>query len=264
MHLREKPAAFRVIDTHAGAGRYDLAGAEASARRRMARRHRPAAGRAARAAGRARCSRPISMRSRPAIRPDGSTAYPGSPRSCAPCCGAQDRLIACELEPSAAAALARNLARRPARQGDRDRRLDRAQRLRAAEGTARPGADRSAVRAGRTNSRASRKALAAAHRKWATGIYLLWYPIKDARRARCAWRAALRRSAASAKILRAELSVGAARAPGRLRGCGLIVVNPPWTLAGELASVAAGACRPCSRGGKRRRRTASTGSPAKR
>jgi 23S rRNA (adenine2030-N6)-methyltransferase len=29
-HLRAKPAAFRVIDTHAGAGRYDLTGAEAS------------------------------------------------------------------------------------------------------------------------------------------------------------------------------------------------------------------------------------------
>jgi len=29
MHLREKPAAFRVIDTHAGAGRYDLSGPEA-------------------------------------------------------------------------------------------------------------------------------------------------------------------------------------------------------------------------------------------
>src|SRR4029077_18630688 len=29
-HLKEKPAAFRVIDTHAGAGLYDLAGPEAS------------------------------------------------------------------------------------------------------------------------------------------------------------------------------------------------------------------------------------------
>ena len=29
-HLKEKPGAFRVIDTHAGAGAYDLAGAEAS------------------------------------------------------------------------------------------------------------------------------------------------------------------------------------------------------------------------------------------
>src|SRR4029079_13765563 len=30
VHLREKPAAFRVIDTHAGAGRYDLSGVKAS------------------------------------------------------------------------------------------------------------------------------------------------------------------------------------------------------------------------------------------
>src|SRR5262244_223471 len=30
VHLRGKPAAFRVIDTHAGAGTYDLAGEEAS------------------------------------------------------------------------------------------------------------------------------------------------------------------------------------------------------------------------------------------
>src|SRR5262252_9135893 len=29
-YLKEKPAAFRVIDTHAGAGVYDLAGPEAS------------------------------------------------------------------------------------------------------------------------------------------------------------------------------------------------------------------------------------------
>jgi 23S rRNA (adenine2030-N6)-methyltransferase len=40
-----------------------------------------------------------------------------------------------------------------------------------------------------------------------------------------------------AKILRAELSVGAAREPGGLAACGLIVVNPPWTLAGELATM---------------------------
>src|SRR5271166_157072 len=30
VHLRRKPAAFRVIDTHAGAGRYDLSGPEPS------------------------------------------------------------------------------------------------------------------------------------------------------------------------------------------------------------------------------------------
>ncbi len=30
VYLQDKPAAFRVIDTHAGAGRYDLTGPEAS------------------------------------------------------------------------------------------------------------------------------------------------------------------------------------------------------------------------------------------
>jgi 23S rRNA (adenine2030-N6)-methyltransferase len=35
--------------------------------------------------------------------------------------------------------------------------------------------------------------------------------------------------------LRAELSVAAPRAAARLSACGLIVINPPWTLAGELA-----------------------------
>jgi 23S rRNA (adenine2030-N6)-methyltransferase len=37
--------------------------------------------------------------------------------------------------------------------------------------------------------------------------------------------------------LRAELSLGASREPGRLTACGLIVVNPPWTLASELATM---------------------------
>ena len=77
------------------------------------------------------------------------------------------------------------------------------------------------------------QALAAAHRKWASGIYLAWYPIKE----RTAPDALARRLRASgmAKILRAELSVAAPRAATRLSACGLIVINPPWTLAGELA-----------------------------
>jgi 23S rRNA (adenine2030-N6)-methyltransferase len=75
--------------------------------------------------------------------------------------------------------------------------------------------------------------LAAAHRKWASGIYLAWYPIKE-RAAADALARRLRQSG-MAKILRAELSVAAPRAATRLSACGLIVINPPWTLAGELA-----------------------------
>jgi Ribosomal RNA large subunit methyltransferase D, RlmJ len=38
-----------------------------------------------------------------------------------------------------------------------------------------------------------------------------------------------------AKTLRAELTLAPLGDPTGLNGCGLIIVNPPWTLAGELA-----------------------------
>src|SRR6516165_5412957 len=76
------------------------------------------------------------------------------------------------------------------------------------------------------------RGLEAAHRKWPGGIYVLWYPVKG-RRGPDALARALNHSGIG-KILRIELSVGAAAGEGPLGGCGLIVVNPPWTLEGEL------------------------------
>src|SRR5262249_10829773 len=76
-------------------------------------------------------------------------------------------------------------------------------------------------------------ALAAAHRKWASGTYLAWYPIKE--RAAPDRLARRLRESGMAKLLRAELRVAAPREATRLGACGLIVINPPWTLAGELA-----------------------------
>ena len=75
--------------------------------------------------------------------------------------------------------------------------------------------------------------LAAAHRKWATGIYALWYPIKG-RSEPDAFAKALRRLGIG-KMLRAELMVAPLSDPTRLNGCGLILVNPPWTLESELS-----------------------------
>ena len=75
--------------------------------------------------------------------------------------------------------------------------------------------------------------LEGAHRKWANGIYLLWYPIK-AREQPDALARRLRRSGIG-KILRVEISIPPLIDPARLSGCGLIVVNPPWTLQQELA-----------------------------
>ena len=76
------------------------------------------------------------------------------------------------------------------------------------------------------------QALATAHRKWPTGAFLIWYPLKDARGTQAFARSLARLNIP--RILRVELTVVPADAQ-KLAGSGLIVVNPPWTLADELA-----------------------------
>jgi 23S rRNA (adenine2030-N6)-methyltransferase len=77
------------------------------------------------------------------------------------------------------------------------------------------------------------QALSGAHRKWPSGIFLLWYPLKDARGTQGFARSLSR--ANIPRILRAELTIAPARDAQKLAGSGLIVVNPPWALPGELA-----------------------------
>ena len=232
VHLRAKPAAFRVIDTHAGAGLYDLGGPEAGRsgewREGIDRLLTAAIGRDARALLAPYLDAVAAFNGGPAASPP----IPGRRRWCGRFCARRIGCIACELEPNAAAALARNLARRPPQQGGRDRRLDRAQRLCAAEGAARARAHRSVVRGCRRfpAARASARERRIANGRAAATS--LWYPIKE-RTAPDALARRLRRSG-MAKILRAELTLAGAREPNRLGACGLIVVNPPWTLAGEL------------------------------
>ena len=229
VHLRRKPAAFRVIDTHAGAGRYDLSAPEPSrsgewhdgiervwsARRGMAddmlAPYCDAVG---------------------ALNADGKLRlYPGSPLIAAHLLRRQDRLIACELEPRAAAALAAAL-----------RGFGGAKALHIDGWTALgayvpPRERRGLVLIDPPFEEAAdfmrlSGALAAAHRKWPTGIYLLWYPIKD----RVAPDQLARRlqKLAVPKVLRCELILGRARADAGLLGSGLIVVNPPFTLEPDL------------------------------
>jgi 23S rRNA (adenine2030-N6)-methyltransferase len=73
--------------------------------------------------------------------------------------------------------------------------------------------------------------LAAAHRKWATGIYML-----DKRSAAggCLCPAS---ASAAIRALRAELLVGPPSDQSRLKGAGLVIVNPPWTLENELSAL---------------------------
>jgi len=77
--------------------------------------------------------------------------------------------------------------------------------------------------------------LASSHRKWPTGVYLLWYLIKD-REAPDSLARRLRRLDVP-KILRCEFTLGPPRAEQGLVGSGLIVVNPPYPLEQDLRLV---------------------------
>src|SRR5215813_3092277 len=177
VHLRGKPAPFRVIDTHAGAGSYDLAGEEA----RRSGEWRDGIDRLVRA--------PIAARARALIAPyldavaacngaGGLTAYPGAPALVRAFLRPQDRLVACELEPNAAAALARYL------HGDRRSKAVTIDGWTALNAYVPPPERRGLALIDPPFEDAAdfprlAHALAAAHRKWASGSYLVWYPIKE-------------------------------------------------------------------------------------
>jgi 23S rRNA (adenine2030-N6)-methyltransferase len=233
VHLRAKPAAFRVIDTHAGAGRYDLTGDEAM----RGGEWRDGIGRLLDAV--------IGEKARDLLAPylDAVAAcngggrlavYPGSPALVRALLRPQDRLIACELEPVAAAALARYLAR------DARCKAVAIDGWTALNAYVPPKERRGLVVVDPPFEETSEFArlaqgLETAHRKWPGGTHLLWYPIKE-RDGPDALARRLRRSG-MAKILRVELSVPVPRESSRLGACGLIMINPPWTLAAELESL---------------------------
>ena len=182
-YLKRKEAPFRVIDTHAGAGRYALDLGRGRQDRRMAGRHRAASS----GPTRSRCRRDVArhLRALPGRRAPGecaaaaSAVYPGSPAIALGADAPQDTLIANELHPEEPCCAQGRHRRRSQGQGDGARRLGRAQVAAAAQGAARRRADRSPVRGDATSSTAWPTGLAQGLQRFATGIYLAWYPIKD-------------------------------------------------------------------------------------
>ena len=235
-HLKQKPSPFRLVDLHAGAGLYDLT-AEPAQR----------TGESAEGVGRlyrnATCEpEPLSPAAEELLAPwrkavasvnDGTSLarYPGSPEIARILVRQQDRLVFNELHPEDHAALAARFRReKRAKVHDMDAWV-------AAKALLPPPERRGLVLIDppyEASGEAARAldALAGAYRRFATGIFCLWYPMKAQADAD-----ALARSVdalALPKALRAELAVRRADRADRLNGCGLILVNPPWRLAEEL------------------------------
>ncbi len=222
--LTVKDKKLFVLDTHAGAGGYDLGGslaqrtreAEAGVGRLMA------APRTGMPAAVARYLAAVSAYGRKFGGAGGVLRhYPGSPRLVRAGLRAGDRFVACELHPQDALALKREFA------GDRAVEVRDEDGYHALKALLPPVERRGLVLIDppfeatdefEILKRAMRRGL----RRFATGCYAVWYPIKDEAAAEDFVQAF-----AALKTLRLELSVPAA-APGKLSACGLLVINPPW------------------------------------
>jgi 23S rRNA (adenine2030-N6)-methyltransferase len=245
LHLREKPAAFRVIDSHAGAGVYDLRGPEAG----KTGEWRNGIGRLRRASldDRARTLLSPYLDAVAALDPgDEPAVYPGSPKLVQLLLRRQDRLIACELEPRAAAALEAAL------RGDGRAKAIAIDGWTALTAYVPPKERRGLVLIDPPFEQPDEftrlaQSFAAAHRKWPTGCYLLWYPVKDEAEVAGFVRRLAR--LAIPKMLRMELILPNAGPDLGLRGSGLVAVNPPWTLHDEMTTLLPALAAALSRGG---------------
>jgi 23S rRNA (adenine2030-N6)-methyltransferase len=232
-YLQDKQAPFRVIDTHAGAGVYDLTSDEALrggewltgiARVMQAR---------------------FSETTLPLVAPyldivrafnpqRELKAYPGSPLIARALLRPQDRLTACEVEPKARKRLIDALRR------DTQARVVDLDGWVALPAFVPPNERRGLVLIDPPYEQKDEfERIAAgfteAFTKWPTGSYLLWYPVKSRRASDNLARhvaEVVGTAAPPGKCLRLEFSVAPQAAGAALNSAGLLIVNPPWTLAG--------------------------------
>lgn len=232
-YLKRKDGAFRVIDTHAGIGIYDLHASEASRTgewqdgiARLLQTKLPAPAEA--------LLSPYLSAVR-AVNSGGDTRfYPGSPRVTRELLRKQDRQSLIELHPQDAETLAHRFA------GDHQTRVIALDGWLALGAHLPPKEKRGLVLVDPPFEQPGEfdrmlGGLQAAHKRWPGGIYAFWYPIKDIPAVE-AYRASLA-ALGIPKIVDTWLTVRAASAEASLIGSGMVIVNPPFTLRDELATM---------------------------
>jgi 23S rRNA (adenine2030-N6)-methyltransferase len=222
LQLKESP--LTLIDTHAGCGLYDLGGDEAQR-----------TGEASHGVVRAFAdTNPLLDDYRAAVKAVNAGAephlYPGSPRFLAQLLRPQDFLILNEKHPEDAYALRGSMRDTSAAVHQRD-----AYELWLA--MLPPRTPRGVVVVDppyeQTDERARITAtLAAATRKWAHGVAVIWYPLKD-RATHVRWKAQLHKLGIP-KFLVVEHWLYDNDQPDIYNGAGLFIVNPPYAFTQAL------------------------------
>jgi 23S rRNA (adenine2030-N6)-methyltransferase len=236
-YLKRKDQAFRVIDTHAGIGLYDLRGTEAGKTSEWT-------------GGISRVFDAVEKGEIPEaaielLQPyldvvravnDGKELrhYPGSPLLTRHLLRKQDRLSALELHPQDAKKLAKLF------DGDYQARVIELDGWLSLGAHMPPKEKRGLVLVDppfEIEGEFDRlvDGLVKAYKRFPGGTYALWYPVKDRKETE---RFSKRlRETEIPKIMRIELAIRAPSLEPRLDGTGMIVVNPPYTLESEMQTL---------------------------
>jgi 23S rRNA (adenine2030-N6)-methyltransferase len=227
--LKAKDKAFAVLDTHAGRGLYDLQ-SEAALR---TDEHAGGVGRVLGRDDAPAALAPYIDAVRRANPFGGLRWYPGSPVIVADALRPGDSAKFCELHPQERAALGAALAgRRGLRIFDRDGYQAVRAFLPPVERRGLVLIDPPFEQPGEFDRLAG--ALQDGLARWATGVFMIWRPVKDA----AGWRRFLSTAEAmgAGEALNVELHI---RGPvdDKLTGSGLYIVNPPFGLSESLAGL---------------------------
>ncbi len=214
--LLAKPKPLRVLDTHAGIGRYDLSAPEPQ----RTGEWRDGIGRAM------ACADPLLADYLGLVTAAGYPAvYPGSPALIRAMLRPEDRLVLCELHPEDHATL------RGAFRGDPQVAVHRRDAWEAVEALT-PFPERRGLvlidppfeQEGEFERTAA--ALARLRHRFRAGVIAAWYPVKHRTPVR-AFHHALQ-DAGVADCIAAEIVLREPTDPTRLNGCGLLVANAPF------------------------------------
>lgn len=215
-HLQKKDAAFAVIDSHAGRGLYDLAGEQAG----KTNEARGGIGRLRGLTGGLTAALDSYLA---LIQESGDAKYPGSPLLAAKLLRPQDRLIAIEKHPEEFAELADVLSpfrNAVAEQGDGYARTVKLLPPPARRGLVLIDPPFEAADEFQTLGQTVSTAL----RKFATGIFLVWYPVKSQSAAEAFIGEVLAGGAERVSLVDTQISAPS----GKLDRAALLVINPPY------------------------------------
>jgi 23S rRNA (adenine2030-N6)-methyltransferase len=221
--LGEKPAPYFVLDSHAGIGRYDLASLAAQ----KTGEFRHGIGRLLAAERAPDSAKPYLDAVRRLNGGEGLRWYPGSPKLAAMLTRPQDRLVLMELQTEDAGTLKHEFA------SDNRIAVHHEDGYLGLKAFLPPKERRGLVLIDPPFEATDEfgrlvEGFATAHRRWPTGIYLLWYPIKDLPPIR-RFHAALQATGIR-KIMLSELLIRTPANSETLNGSGLLLVNPPWQI----------------------------------